>query len=201
LTDGPGAAEHLRSDIPTGRAGRWRVERFDLEGPGDGDTRPHWAQDPGGSYTRLMHEQVLYMTDMYAEIYTQRIAVQEAWDRGGEVLLTGLGLGLVAEAMLRSSDVVCVTIVEAAAEVVELVAPHLEDRYGSRLRVVHADAFAWLPEPGTRFAVGWHDIWPIPQDPVALGEALVLEERFAAVCDWQGSWPAEYIAAEHEPSA
>lgn len=194
------ADEHLKSDLPTGSSGRWRLEQFEIEDPGSGDTRPHWARDPGGTYTRLMHDEVLFMTDMYPEIYTQRLAVEEAWSRGGEVLLTGLGLGLVAEAMLRSPDVDRVTILDASADVVALVAPHLELRYGPRLRVIHADAFTWEPEPENRFTVGWHDIWPIPQDPVALAEAQTLEDRYASVCDWQGSWPTEYLAAEREPA-
>ncbi len=188
----------LRADIPPGRSGRWRVERFSIDAVEGVDTRPHWARDAEGEYTRLICDEVLFMTDLHAELYTQRVAIEEAWQRGGAALVTGLGLGLVVDAMLLRAAVDRVTVVEASADVVALVAPRLSERHRDRLRVVTADAFTWEPEPSERFTVGWHDIWPVPQDPVAIAEAQVLEDRFAGVCDWQASWPAEYVAAERE---
>lgn len=188
----------LRADIPPGCSGPWRIERFSVAAPAGVDTRPRWARDAAGEYTRLSCGDVLFMTDLHAELYTQRVAIEAAWQRGGEVLVTGLGLGLVVDAMLRRAAVGRVTVVESSSDVVALVAPRLAERHGDRLRVVTADAFAWEPEPAERFTVGWHDIWPVPQDPVAVAEAQVLEDRFAGVCDWQASWPAEYLAAERE---
>ncbi|MGI9644277.1 MAG: hypothetical protein ACR2O6_03095 [Ilumatobacteraceae bacterium] len=188
----------LRADIPPGRSGRWRVERFSVPSVEGVETRPRWARDAAGEYTQLSRDNVLFMTDLHAELYTQRVAIEQAWQRGGAVLVTGLGLGLVVDAMLRRPAVDRVVVVEASADVVSLVAPSLSSRHGDRLRVVTADAFAWEPDPADCFTVGWHDIWPVPQDPVAIAEAQVLEERFAGVCDWQASWPAEYLAAERE---
>lgn len=189
---------HRRSTIPPGTSGEWRLEQFTVAARDSTDERPHWARDASGTYTRLLCDDVLYMTDLYAELYTQRVAIEQAHRRGGEVLVTGLGLGLVADAMLESTAVERVTIVEASDDVIHLVGRHLARTHGDRLRLVHADAFDWTPAPDARFTVGWHDIWPTPQDPLALDEARELEARYAPWCDWQRSWPAEYLAAEME---
>ena len=43
--------------------------------------------------------------------------------------------------------------------------------------------------------MGWHDIWPNPSAPECESEMARLEERYRGCCDWQGSWPREYVAA------
>ena len=134
------------------------------------------------------------MTDLYNEWWTQRRAIDEARARGGEILITGLGLGLVAEAILRQGAVKRITIVEVSPDVIRLVEPHLRHRHGSRIEVIEADAFTWMPPGGRHFTVGWHDIWPDPYSNEL--EIAKLERRYRTFCDWQGFWPREYLAAE-----
>ncbi len=113
------------------------------------------------------------------------------------MLVTGLGLGLVAEAMLRpaASPVRRVTVVEFSPDVIRLVKPHLDSRYPGRVEVFEADAFKWEPPQGRRFTVCWHDIWPDPQAPGNAEEMQRLEERYRQWCDWQGFWPKSYVEA------
>ncbi len=143
------------------------------------------------------------MTDFYDEWWTQREAILQAQARGGRVLVTGLGLGLVAVSMLEAagSHVQQVVAIERSADVIALVAPGLIAAYGGRLKVVCANAFEWLPSAGERYSIGWHDIWPNPHEPGVLAEAERLEQRFAPWCDWQGNWVREYRAAEQIESA
>lgn len=147
-------------------------------------------------YTRLRCGDEVYMTDLVDELWTQRPALEEAARRGGHVLLTGLGLGLVAEAMLASpvGAVERVTVVEASTDVVALAGPHLAERHGEAIEVVCADAFTWVPPPGSRFTVGWHDIWPNPADPACEPESRRLFSHHAPWCDWQGSWALQWQA-------
>ena len=183
--------------MPEGRSGCWRVERFTIPEPPEGfvDDRPEWAQDKPGTYTQLLCDEELFMSDLYVEIHTQAPAIAEARRRGGRILITGLGLGLVVEAILAEPRpaVTNIVIVEQAADVVKLVEPYLRERYGSVVRVVVHDALTYQPEPGERFTVGWHDIWPSPQDPIATEQSHELLERFADVCDWQGSWALVFL--------
>lgn len=191
---------YARSGVPEGRAGSWRVERFTVRDGGDTpsgiDVRPAWARAEAGVYTRLRSNGVDFMTDLYEEWWSQRVAMTEAVRRGGDVLVTGLGLGMVAETILtaRPATVTSVTVLEASAEVIELVAPYLEARHPARLAVVRADAFEWTPPAGARYSVVWHDIWPNPFDPRSVDESHELMARYAPHADWQGSWALEYRA-------
>jgi len=137
------------------------------------------------------------MTDLYDEWWTQRRGIEEALKRGGEILVTGLGLGLVAEAILRTpeSNVTRVTIVEQSADVIQLVGPFLKNRYGARMEIVEGNAFSWQNPTGRNFTVGWHDIWPDPFMPGIADEMRRLADRYSPWCDWQGFWPESYADA------
>jgi hypothetical protein len=133
------------------------------------------------------------MTDTFEEWASQRHAVARACRDGGKVLVSGLGLGVVVDSMLRTpgSRVEHVTVLEASEDVIHLVGPTLEARHGGRISIVHGDAFAWTPQADARYSVGWHDIWPNPYDQRILAEMDLLERRFAPYCAWQGSWGRE----------
>jgi hypothetical protein len=163
----------------------------------EADARPDCFKFRPGVYRSLRRGPEQFMTDLYDEWWTQRLAIEESARRGGEILITGLGLGLVVESIFRlpGSPVRHATIVEQSADVISLVAPHLQAKYPGRIEVVHADAFAWTPPTGRRFSIGWHDIWPNPWASECADEMGYLESRYRPWCDWQGSWAREYVAA------
>ena len=177
-----------------GRSGAWIIEKFvvrDRRLPEEQqDERPEWAKGRSGRYTRLKQGQTVVMTDLYDEWWTQKEAIQEACRRGGHVLVTGLGLGLVVESILRSpgSKVERLTVIEASEDVIRLVGPHLRARFGNRLEIIHADAFEWVPPEGAHYDVVWHDIWSNPDNPANASETAILERLYAPLCDWQGAW-------------
>jgi len=194
------SSDYFRSEVPAGRSGSWVVEKVSLPERGydsDSDPRPDCFKYRPGEYTCLRRGPEQFMTDLYDEWWTQRDALREALARGGEVLITGLGLGLIAEAMLRQPKgrVSRVTVVELSPDVIRLVALYLTGRYPGRIEVVEGDAFTWTPPADRRFTVGWHDIWPDPYGPAVAGEIERLEQRYRPWCDWQGSWPRGYLRA------
>jgi hypothetical protein len=191
---------YFRSDIPVGQAGAWVVEKVVLpERDYDPtvDPRPDCFKFRPGVYTCLRRGSTQFMTDLYDEWWTQRSAIQQALARGGDVLITGLGLALVAEAILREphSRVNRVTIIEKSADVIRLVAPYLEARHPGKVEVIEADAFVWKPPLERRFTVGWHDIWPDPHPAQVLQEVDQLREHHRQWCEWQGFWPIDYLEA------
>lgn len=193
------AGEYVRSDVPAGTSGAWVIEKIaipDRESDFTTDPRPDCFKFRPGNYTCLRRGSTQFMTDLYDEWWTQRAGIAEAIARGGEILITGLGLGLVAEAILRGgSGVTHITIVEKSADVINLVSPFLRARYGEKIEVIHGDAFAWEPPQGCRFNVGWHDIWPDPYAPENSEQMGRLEMHYGAWCDWQGFWPKAYLEA------
>ena len=161
------------------------------------DPRPDCFKFRPGVYTCLRRDQTQFMTDLYDEWWTQREAMAEARKRGGNILITGLGLGLVAEAILRDKNTAVrhITIVEAASDVIALIGLYLQQKYPGRITIVPADAFTWTPERGEHYTVGWHDIWPDPHAASNIPEMQLLEDRYRPWCDWQGCWPQAYQLA------
>lgn len=195
---------YFKSGIPEGRSGSWRIETFEVEPvPAEADPDiPDWMLSPPGRYTRLKDNHVVFMTDLYYEWFTQKIAMQQALRRGGHVLISGLGLGMVVESILRAPDspVEKITVLELSADVMTLCGSYLERQFSDRLEILQADVYAWQPPAGQHYSVVWHDIWPNPQAPEVEGERIRLEERYGHRCNWHGSWPQEYLwLSENEP--
>jgi len=163
--------------VPEGRRGPWSVERFQSKAKRFG-----WGPS-ARTFTRLVHAgRGIVMSDTPNEMRDHREAVQHAH---GSCLINGLGLGMILAAALRKPDVTDVTVVETNADVIALVGPTYDA--DPRLTIVHADAFAYQPPPGRRYAMAWHDIWDRPcstnLDPMA-----ALMRKFAPIADWQGCW-------------
>ena len=106
----------------------------------------------------------------------------------GRVLVTGLGLGMVLNALLCRREVTHLTVVEKSAEVVALVAPHYRARWGAeRLEIVEADAFTYRAPRGVRYDMAWHDIWPTLSSD-NLPEMRRLHAHYRARATVQESW-------------
>jgi spermidine synthase len=138
------------------------------------------------------------MTDLYDEWWTQRAAIIRARSSGGDVLITGLGLGMVVEAILATpapAHVRHVTVVEQSPDVIGLVAAQLQAQFGERLQIVEADAYTWVPDSGRVFDTVWHDIWPDPDAPEVDQQIQALRSHYQRWSLWQGFWPLDYRAA------
>lgn len=196
-----------KTEAPEGKSGYHRIERFEVSheeaerhhmqcifsGAGNRGITP-------GSYTRLVRGPfdaaastfacTVVMSDTPAEMRDHFTPVSEA---KGHCLVHGLGLGIVAEAMLRKDCVDHVTVIEKSEDVVTLVAPYLRGKWGDkRITIVQADAMTWKPPKGARYGCVWHDIW----DSICadnLPDMRFLHRRFGQKADWQGSWARELI--------
>jgi len=179
-------------DVPEGVSGGWAVERFSVTPEQESFQQLRCALNPqrparivpAGEYTRLVRNGNVVMSDTPDEI---RDHLEPMGRARGLCLVNGLGLGVVVQGMLRMVDVERVTVVERSGDVIRLVAPHYQERYGDRVEIVHADAFAWRPPRGVRYDVVWHDVW---DDICAdnLPEMARLKRRYASKAVWQGCW-------------
>lgn len=180
----------MKVGVPEGESGAWRVERFEVSAQAEAFGRMRAIATgrgrfvPRGHYTRLVRNGTLVATDTPDEIRDHRFAVYRA---RGQVLINGLGLGITLEAMLNKPEVGKVTVIEISPDVISLVAPHYQDRFGDRLEIIEADAFTWKPPKGVRYNVVWHDIW----DHICssnLPDMHRLHRKYGRRADWQGSW-------------
>lgn len=94
-----------------------------------------------------------WMSDTWFERFTNRTVLRDA---RGDVLIAGLGIGMLPAALCASVRVRSVTVLELVPEVIALVAPHIRH---PKLNIVLADAFS-PPLHGRSFDYVYLDIWP-----------------------------------------
>jgi hypothetical protein len=181
-----------KSDMPEGQAGDWLIERFTIsKAEAEIDAlrnMMHGARRSvrPGTYTRLRCGDETVMSDTHAEMRDHLGVVQDAH---GDVLVTGLGLGMVVVALLQKPEVRTVTVIERSADVITLVAPTLRARFPEdRLEIIHADAYAWKLPKGRRWTCAWHDIWTNLCGDNTQGMGKLRRHYARRIDEWQRCW-------------
>lgn len=93
----------------------------------------------------------IMMSDTWLERYTNAELLQQA---SGDILIAGLGIGLVVVPLCNNDKVWHVTVVESNLDVVHLVLPYINH---TKLSLVVADIFTWNPEQ--KYDTIYFDIW------------------------------------------
>lgn len=161
---------------------------------------------PAGTYATLRiadaaGQQQVMMSDFYYERETCVEAVERAH---GDVLIAGLGLGMILHPVLSKPEVRSVTVIEKFQDVVDLVSHSLPA--DPRLSIILDDIFDWLPPEGRRYDMIWLDIWP-DIEACRLAEMEQLQRRFRPYLNdsnphcWMESWHRrETLAGLHRQS-
>lgn len=151
---------------------------------------------PAGRYVKLAVNGVLQMKDTQFEWHSNLHAVHRAT---GDVLIGGLGIGMVLVPILQKPEVKSVTVIEKNGDVVKLVFPCLVDTVpeAKKLRVACADIFLWNPNM-PKWDTIYFDIWPnVSTDN--LEEMTKLKRRFSKRLNrdnpkaWMGCWEEETL--------
>jgi len=151
-------------DVPVGESGDWKIISFfvksenvlmhNLRAVRDG--YPH-RQISEGRYTKLTYGNEVVMSDTPSEKHDHRYFVMKA---KGKVLLAGLGLGMVLNAVALKPEVTKVTVVELNSDVIDLCWDHYKDKFGDKIELIHADILEWKPPKGDKiWDCAWFDIW------------------------------------------
>jgi len=181
--------------IPEGSSGIFRVEHFVVTEEDAKLSRlraainPHRDECPvdPGSYTALRRSGKLIMSDTISERWNHEDFVRRA---EGDVLIAGLGIGMVAAAVLRKDSVRHVTIVEKEVDVIKLVAGHLPRQ--DKLEMLCADVLTWKPQRNRRWDHAWFDIWDgVCEDN--LQDITRLKRRFCKRAAAMGFWSLRQI--------
>lgn len=143
-----------------------------------------------GIYIKLVSkEEGIIMSDTPMEIRTNREFIEEAH---GNVLVAGLGMGLVLLSIQGRKEVETITVVEKSQELIEFIVPHLPLTHKIEIRI--GDIFEWLPKDGEKFDTIYFDIWgEISGDNYP--QTKVLHKRFRKYLNkdsnlhwWMDSW-------------
>lgn len=141
-----------------------------------------------GKYARLVVEGRLYMTDTQMEQVTNGAFLRNA---KGNVLIAGLGLGMVLVPLLKNPDVNTILVLEKYQDVIDLVAPSFKEAIDDeRLHIFNEDVTTWRPETDWEWDTIFFDIWPdICPDNMEQMRKLENRHRFhLAEGGWMESW-------------
>jgi len=113
------------------------------------------GQKPG-TIVQLCHKNgEVIMTDTEMERRTNKYFFMQA---NGDVLIGGLGLGMILLAAQAKEEVNSITVVEISQEIIDLVAPQLP--LNGKVNVICGDILTWWPEKKTtKFDTMYFDIW------------------------------------------
>lgn len=156
---------------------------------------PSMAVKPG-KYARLIVKGELMMTDTPHEV---RTCAEPMLNCYGDVLIAGLGLGMILIPVLRSPKVTRVTLVEKYQDVVDVVVPQLrkvltkDER--KKLHIIVEDIFDWKPNCGAQYDCIWFDIWPTitTKNLPEMGKLHRRFSKFHKKTGWMKSWMREYL--------
>jgi len=183
----------LRSQVPMGESGAWTVRKFMVTKTDAVMTSIRLMQHgrgyvPEGAYTGLYRGNTVVMSDTPDEIRDHQEPIWKAKRLGGDILINGLGLGVVLAGILQGEKVESVTVIEKSPDVITLVAPTFAD--DPRVTIIESDAYLYKPPKGQLYTVVWHDIWDdICSDNLPL--MTKLHRKYGRRADWQGSWGKE----------
>ena len=105
-----------------------------------------------GTYAVLTDDRDIIMSDTYLERSTNNEVCQQA---NGNVLIAGLGIGLILTRILPKPEVTTVTVIEKSQAIIDLVAAH---HAHPKLQVLLGDVFEY--EAPQRYDTIYFDIWP-----------------------------------------
>ena len=112
---------------------------------------------------------------------------QWLWDNAtGHVLVGGLGLGMIHQALIDNPNVTAVTIIEKEQDVVDLVWGHcVKD---GTFNLVVADFETWTPPTGSSFDTVWADTWLV-DNPLTMAEYYTLiNNKYSSYTTNIGFW-------------
>lgn len=152
-----------------------------------------------GDYVKLYVDGVLMMSDTPMERRTNREFVSEA---RGEVMIAGLGIGLIIENLrdkVANGEVTRIVVYEKYQDVIDLVYPKYADL---PLEVRCADILEYKPPKDETYDTIYFDIWPdICEDN--LPQMAMLHKRWARhkrKGGWMDSWMCRYLRNERRKS-
>lgn len=145
--------------LQEGSKGAWQLRKFTIS---EQEAKWDWLRCAvngrkeraveAGEYWMLTEHGSIYMSNTPAEVRDHMKFIETA---SGSVLIAGLGLGMVVQALLDRGRCDRIVIVEKSQDVIDLVSPYYQD---PRIEIVCADIFDYRPTEHFDFA--WFDIWP-----------------------------------------
>jgi hypothetical protein len=193
--------ESMAVTVPEGISGDVEIRRI-LTGPPSLWSMFHGPSrmvPEGQKYTVLYRNGALWMSDTPAERADHLPAIRMAKNlQAQRCLVNGLGLGMVVSGLLAIEEVRHIDVVEIDVDVIRLVAEHYQEmaaKLGKTVTVHQGDAFNIRWPVGTRWDIGWSDIWKDAKIS-NLAEMERLNRRYASRLNWHGHWLRDFLKSQ-----
>tara|TARA_Y100000034_G_C6895553_1_gene412792 strand:- start:1982 stop:2629 length:648 start_codon:yes stop_codon:yes gene_type:complete len=159
--------ENLLAIIPEGKKGDAEIQHFSMSKEASKTSALREMIQGGmggysyacreGDYIKLLINGRLMMSNTRMEKNSNHEIVSRA---NGDVLIAGLGVGLIVIPICRKKDVRTVTVIENNQNVIDLVEPYLRKipEVAEKLKVIKADIFEFQPN-GQKWDTLYFDIW------------------------------------------
>lgn len=155
----------MQDIIPEGKSGNCAIEYFSisesearLEAIRGTYNRDCLGRDVyAGDFVRLKVDGSLVMSDSDGERASNRMLV---WESHGNVLIAGLGIGMILTKIVPKPEVSKVVVVELEQDVINLVEPHIRNYLGydsAKLEIVKGDIYSYIAT--MKFNTIYFDIW------------------------------------------
>jgi len=113
----------------------------------------------------------------------------------GDVLLAGLGLGMVLRTLVDNSKVSSITVIEKYQEVIDLLSPHIPS--SKKIKIINDDIYTWTPDK--TYDVAWFDSYIYPMDGEdPLGTYLIdMTDKYKSFVGTAYFWPGGSTPTGH----
>ena len=172
--------------LPEGTSGNFEIKHYTNQ-----TTENNWEQyltmknESAEEYTVLLKDgcPMPIMQDSYAE-YAEH---QWLWDNAtGDVLIGGLGLGVIHQTLMDNPDVTSVTIIENSQDVIDLVWDDCDK--DDTFTLITADIETWIPPADSSWDVAWFDTW-LMDNVLSLDEYIdLMNARYGEFATNIGTW-------------
>jgi len=176
----------MKIDVPVedGQFGDWTIETFHMK-KDDLQQRmneiKYGRNIPEGTYKRLIRSGTTVMSNTPDEIRDCLWLINNA---SGNILINGLGLGVVLIPLLENDKVEKITVIEISKDLIDYVGKYYKH---PKLTIINANAYEWKPPKDEYYDYVWHDIWDnICSDN--LEGMKKLHRKYGRKCKEQASW-------------
>ena len=175
----------VHSWLPEGEVNGWQVKRSPVTGDPKIWERLNRSDMtglawPGRAYTELRDpDGSLWMHDRPDECHDHLEFVGKA---SGDVLIFGLGMGMLPARLAKLKAVRSIHIVELRQDIIDLVGPHLTAAF-PKVTIEQGDVFTY--QPARTYDAIWIDVWKWRQNRE---EAGYLRQRYASTSPIIGCW-------------
>lgn len=153
----------------------------------------------GYRLTCLYRDGALWMSDSPAERRDHYPAIWQAQRMSARrVLVNGLGIGMVVQALIMLPSVELIDVVEIDPDVIALVGDHYRQMgadHGTTVTIHQADAHTITWPTGTTWDMAWSDIWQHASTD-NLDEMARLNRRYGRRVQWHGHWMRDELLAQ-----